>query len=247
MFRSCLLLACVSALTLLAPSAAFAGASQDYLEVYKAYQQAGVVNGCDFSAKKLASARKGVPPDIDTYAPDFPDALDAALRQRSSGACDKQGASSGAGSSGSFAASGGASASGGGAVGGGTSAGGGLPGAGPGADGAPADPAAAAATPGLTPAPAPEAFATSAAADGSVAAAATRRTGATEADGAPLPLVLLAALAILAALAALVWALARFFGIDPPWLVSSRHASAEAGWRVSNSWAEFGDWLRFGR
>nr|MBA2347677.1 hypothetical protein [Solirubrobacterales bacterium] len=101
--------------------------------------------------------------------------------------------------------------------------------------------------PGITPAPAPEAVAAPAAADGSVATAAARRTGSTEADGAPFPLVLLAVLAILAALAALVWTIVRFFGIDPPWLVSSRHATAEAGWRTSASWAEFGDWLRFGR
>lgn len=258
-FRTCLLSLCVVALTLLlVPAGALAGASDDYLVVYKSYQKAGVVDGCAFSAKQLASAKKGVPPDIDTYAPDFPEALDAALRQRAGGGCDTKGSSGGKGAAASGTAAAGAASAG--SSGGGNAAAAGpglgtgssqvasglpaaeLPGA---AAGAPA--AGATGTPGLTPAPAPEAVAAPAASDGRIDAAATRRTGSTEADGAPLPLVLLAALAILAALAALVWALVRFFGVDPPWLVSSRHATAEAGWRTSASWAEFGDWLRFGR
>ncbi len=245
MLRRCLVSVCVAALTLLlVPAGALAGASEDYLEVYKSYQKAGVVDGCSFSAKKLASAKKGVPPDIDTYAPDFPDALDAALRQRAGGGCDKKsstGTKSSATPDATAAAAGGA---------GGAPSGTAAPDSATAAPAAPDAPDAAAGatgSAGLTPAPAPEAVAAPAATDDRIAAAAARRTGSTEADGAPLPLVLLAALAILAALAALVWAVVRFFGIDPPWLVSSRHATAEAGWRASASWAEFGDWLRFGR
>ena len=39
-------------------------------------------------------------------------------------------------------------------------------------------------------------------------------------------------------------AAARWWAYHPPWLVRSRHATAEAGWRTSAAWAEFRDWLR---
>ncbi|MCW3009675.1 MAG: hypothetical protein JWO90_79, partial [Solirubrobacterales bacterium] len=98
-----------------------------------------------------------------------------------------------------------------------------------------------------TPAPAPEATAAPAAADGSVATAAERTASSTSADDAPFPLVLLAVLLGLALLLGFVWAVLRFFAVDPPWLVTGRHATAEAGWRASASWAEFTDWVRLGR
>lgn len=100
-------------------------------------------------------------------------------------------------------------------------------------------------TPGITPAPAPEPAAAPGAADGSVASAATRDADAS--GDVPLPLVLLGVLALLVLLLALLWALARFLAYDPPWLQAGRHATGEAGWRVSASWAEFADWLRIGR
>jgi len=243
------LLPIVLAVTLLAPAGAHAGSSEDFLAVFKAYQAAGVVNGCKFSATKLASAKKGVPPDIDTYAPDFPASLDAALRKRASGDCDKAAAAASKGSENSSSPS----AAGGSAAGGSTPAGApaaGAPGAGapvagtPGAGVSAGAPAAATST---TPAPAPDAVAAPAAADGSVASAATRNASARTADDAPLPLVLLAVLAALALLAGLLWALARYLAFDPPWLAASRHAMSEAGWRASAWWAEFTDWVRLGR
>jgi len=231
------------AATLLAPASAQAGPDEDFLEVYKAYQKTGIVDGCKFSAKKLASAKKGVPPDVDTYAPDFPGALDAALSRRASGGCDKAaakkkgstGAASPAGAGGSTPGSGAgtpAPVTGRGPAAGGTAGASGTTGA-------------AAAT--TTPAPAPEIAAAAAAADGSVASAAARNARATTADDAPFPLVLLAFLAGLALLLGLVWALGRFLAFDPPWLAAGRHATAEAGWRASASWAEFTDWVRLGR
>ncbi len=36
-------------------------------------------------------------------------------------------------------------------------------------------------------------------------------------------------------------------GWDPRWRKRSRHANAEAGWRLSLGWAEFRDFLRLGR
>jgi hypothetical protein len=57
-------------------------------------------------------------------------------------------------------------------------------------------------------------------------------------------IVVLAALLILACAG---WALARQRAFEPLWLVSLRHASAEAAFRASASWSEFTDWIRIGR
>jgi hypothetical protein len=62
-----------------------------------------------------------------------------------------------------------------------------------------------------------------------------------------LPVLLLAVLGAILLAAALAIAAARWWAYDPPWLVRSRHATAEAGWRTSAAWAEFRDWLRVGR
>jgi hypothetical protein len=53
--------------------------------------------------------------------------------------------------------------------------------------------------------------------------------------------------AALLLLALALWGLARWWAWEPRWLVRFRHATGEAGWRLSNAWAEFGDWLRLGR
>jgi cobalamin biosynthesis Mg chelatase CobN len=50
----------------------------------------------------------------------------------------------------------------------------------------------------------------------------------------------------LLALGALLWALFRFAAIEPRWLLSLRHALAEAGFRASSIWSEFTDWARLG-
>ena len=49
------------AVALASPSAALAGASQDFLVVYKAYQRVNGVDGCKFSAARLASAARARP------------------------------------------------------------------------------------------------------------------------------------------------------------------------------------------
>lgn len=245
------LLTLLLAAGLLAPAGALASAGSDYRDLIKAYQAKGRIDGCKYSAKKLASAAKGVPPDIDTYAPDFLDALDVASRQRASGDCDAKASAKTPGSTTSGAAAAGTAvaAAGSGAAG---TPGGGAPGTAAPAGSAPAPGApsgatgatgAAAAAP-ATPAPTAEPSASPAAADGSVANAADRTT---RDDRVPFPLVLLAVLAGLALLGALLWALARFLAFDPPWLAEGRHATSEAGWRASASWAEFTDWVRLGR
>jgi hypothetical protein len=62
--------------------------------------------------------------------------------------------------------------------------------------------------------------------------------------GAIILLVVVGALLIAGALA---WAFARWWAYEPPWLLRARHASGEAGWRTSATWAEFRDWVRLGR
>ena len=60
------------------------------------------------------------------------------------------------------------------------------------------------------------------------------------------PAGLIVAGAVLIVLVALV-ALARWWAWEPRWLVRSRHATGEAGWRIGAAWSEFTDWLRLGR
>ena len=55
-----------------------------------------------------------------------------------------------------------------------------------------------------------------------------------------------AAIAVLLLLACAAWAFARSRAYEPHWLVSLRHAMAEAGFRTSATWAEFSDWMRLG-
>jgi hypothetical protein len=74
-----------------------------------------------------------------------------------------------------------------------------------------------------------------------VLAAAARTTG---------PSTTAIAIAILAALlvlGCLTWAIMRSRALEPHWTISLRHAMAEAGFRVSATWAEFTDWLKLGR
>ena len=236
----------------LLPGVARASSESDFLTVYKAYGTSGGVDACKFTATQLVSAQKGVPPDIETYAPDLPGALDAALARRASGACDKPAASTSKGAvAASSAGAGGAGAAG---AAGSPAAATSSPAAatsGSAAAAAPVPPASVppAAGPAAppTPAPAPDPAAAPAAADSAVAAAAARDAEVSGGHAAPLPLVLLGAALVVAALGAALSGLARLLAWDPRWLSAGRHATAEAGWRASASWAEFGDWVRFGR
>jgi hypothetical protein len=59
--------------------------------------------------------------------------------------------------------------------------------------------------------------------------------------------IVIAALALLLLLGCIAWALARRRAFEPHWLLSLRHAMAEAGFRASATWSEFTDWARLGR
>jgi hypothetical protein len=59
--------------------------------------------------------------------------------------------------------------------------------------------------------------------------------------------IVVAIVAALLALGCAAWGLARRRAFEPHWLLSLRHAMAEAGFRTSATWAEFADWARLGR
>jgi hypothetical protein len=52
---------------------------------------------------------------------------------------------------------------------------------------------------------------------------------------------------VVAALLLALLGLARWWAWEPAWLRRWRHATGEAGWRTTATWAEFTDWLRLGR
>ncbi len=61
------------------------------------------------------------------------------------------------------------------------------------------------------------------------------------------PAIVAVILAALLALGCAMWGIARMQAYEPRWTLSLRHAFAEAGFRASATWAEFGDWARLGR
>lgn len=220
-----------------APAAAPAkGKAPLVTQVYLVYQQNGKVPPCTFTATELKQALGQVTPDIKQYAPDFEDAIRTALEARAAGACGKKGGSGSSSSSGTPAAAGG--------TGGPTT----TTQAAPTTTqaGSTTTQAAAPTTATTTPQPDPTVTPAPAVNDDAIPAAATGPVS-SGADDAPAPLLVLAVmLGVLLVLAGL-WAAARWFGFDPPWLARWRHATQEAGWRASAAWSEFADWVRLGR
>src|SRR3954464_12063857 len=80
------ILVVVAALAVVVPSAHAAG----FDAIFKDFKSDGEIDPCRYSASELAKAKKDVPPDIEQYAPDFPDALQAAIEARAKGACAKK-------------------------------------------------------------------------------------------------------------------------------------------------------------
>lgn len=77
-----------------------------------------------------------------------------------------------------------------------------------------------------------------------IASAAARAGGG---GGLPTAAVVLIVLAALLLVACAVWAFAQARGWEPRWSLALRHAIAEAGFRASATWREFGDWAKLGR
>lgn len=211
-------------LALAAAPGAHANAFQD---VYKEYASTGKIDPCHFSSKKLQDARKQVPGDINQYAPDLPDALDAAAQQRAAGGCAKKSGTTTTSTT---------------AVGSGVLPTSSTPGAAPQTT-VGAQPSTTIAAPPQTPTPSAVPEATSTLPDAALASSKDESGD----NSTPVPLVLLAILAALALMSAAAVGSVRYWGFDPPWLGRMRHSVAEAGWRASAAWAEFTDWVRFGR
>ena len=218
-----------------------ASASANLLDVIVAdYADDGRLNACKYTQKQLQTLKGLIPNDLAAYDGGFAPAVDDALARRAEGACNKQKAASPDATAAPAAPAGG----GGGAAqppapssgGGGGSA---TPSSGttaPGTTAAVKPPP----TPTVQPTPAP---AVVAAADQIPIAARTTDP----ATDAPFPVLALAILAGLMALSGLGVGLARWRGWEPAWADGVRHAAGEAGWRASSTWAEFTDFVRFGR
>jgi hypothetical protein len=205
------------ALSLLPASAAMAGSAFD--EVLKDYQSDGQIDACSHSEKTLRDAQHQIPNDIEQYAPDFPDALSQALRERASGACDKsKGATTTSSTTTPSASSGGGS-------------GGGTP---------------TAPTPSTKPGAAPAPPGLAKPAGGELAASVPASASASKAD-TPLPLILLAILGAILLAVGLFALFARVMGWGFDWAQPAWHTWREAGWRTESTFSEFADWLRFGR
>lgn len=208
-------------LALAIPAAATAGSA--FNEVFKNFEQnGGAINPCTLSDTTLKAALGQIPNDLQQYASDIERAIKAALAARARGACDN----------------------------------------------VTKTPPPATTTTTITPAPptnqgptgttkppkpilrvqvppTPPASGTPTGNSGTVYPAET--VGAPTSSGPPAALILLGALAAGLALLALVAAGARALGFEPRWSLGVRHAFAEAGYRTAGVWAEFTDWVRFGR
>jgi hypothetical protein len=193
------------------------------------------LNACKYTQKQLQTLKGLIPNDLAAYDAGFSPAVDDALARRAEGACNKKKAQSSGAGTGSTAAP----------AGGGTTppppASSAATGKGAAASAATSAPATVQPPPTPTPQPQPAA---AIAASNPISVAATATDPATD---APFPVLALAILAGLFALAGLVVALVRWRGWEPAWTVELRHAAGEAGWRASSTWAEFTDFVRFGR
>lgn len=212
----------IGALLALSLPLAFAPAAHAdaFDRVFEEYQDSGRIDACEHTEKELEQASSDIPNDIDAYAPDFRNELEASLELRAGGGCesDEQDPAQG-----------------------GTAA--------PGdpATTTPAATAPAPAAPGstVTPAPTPDPTAAPAADDQAIAKSALASQSSDA--GTPAPVVALGLLGALLALGGLAYGLAHWLAWDPRWAQRLRHAVAEAGWRAGNTWSEFADWVRLGR
>src|SRR3954464_6021713 len=67
------------------------GAHADAFDtIFKDFKADGQIDPCKYTAAELQKAKKDVPPDIEQYAPDFPDALQAAIGARGKTSCAKK-------------------------------------------------------------------------------------------------------------------------------------------------------------
>ena len=198
-----------------------APASADlFTDVVNDYIKDSRLNVCQYTQDQLKKIKDAVPVDQNAYTPEFIAAVDDAIARRAEGACNKKKVTEAI-----------TQAPPSGSPGGKPRPPKALPGQPPVAQPPP--------TPTADPAPAPG-VATDAI---EVAARSTASSG----GDAPLPVLALAILAGLLALGGLLFGLVRWRAWEPVWAQRMRHATGEAGWRAASTWAEFTDFVRFGR
>ena len=191
------------------------------------------IDPCHYSTKDLKTAKAYIPVDSVQYNAPLIAALDDAIAGRAQGVCNKKSTSS-SGSTAAPAAPGGQAT---------------PPPAAPGTTAQPTAqtpstpgqplPAQAPPTPQGEPAPA------AAIAAGDPIALASHTTDIV--PETPFPMLALAILLGVLALCTLAFGVVRFFAWEPAWAVRLRHATGEAGWRASGTWADFADYVRLGR
>jgi hypothetical protein len=227
------LLMCVVSLMCAAPARA------DLLTtILTDYANDNQINPCRYSPKVLSQLKQLISNDLDSYS-DLGAAVDDALARRAQGVC-KKGAKTPQNSS--------AAPSGTGAVTPPPTSGGGGGGSSPSSGTAPQAPVAPGKTAPAQPAPTPAVQPTAApavVATGDQILTAAHTTD--PATDAPFPVLALAILAAILALGGLTVGLFRWRAWEPAWTGRFRHAAGEAGWRASSTWAEFSDFVRFGR
>jgi hypothetical protein len=198
-----------------------------FTDVLKDYVADSRLDACTYTREQLKKLKDLVPVDQNAYSADFVAALDDAIARRAEGACDKRKQTQQGGT---------AVAP--------------QPGAPPpttrGQTPRPAAPgpstpnvAESPPTPAEQPTPAPETT--------SAAPIAVVATETDPASDAPFPVLALAILLGILALGGLLTGTARWMAWQPAWAERMRHAAGEAGWRASSTWAEFTDFVRFGR
>jgi hypothetical protein len=220
--------ALITGLTLSLALAATASANLA-TDILQDYIPDGRLNVCSYTQAELKKIKNAVPLDQNAYTPDFIAAIDDAIARRAEGACNKKKAAPQVA----------------------------APPANSTVTPPPPPPAASTgkapavrATPGkpAPAAPAPTPVADPQPAPGVVSDAISVAAQDTDtSSAAPFPIVVLAILAGLLALGALLFGVARWFAWEPAWAVRMRHATGEAGSRASSTWAEFTDFVRFGR
>ena len=199
-----------------------APASADlFTDVVNDYIKDSRLDVCAYTQDQLKKIKDAVPVDQNAYTPEFIAAVDDAIARRAEGACNKNKVTEAITQAP-------------------TTSGGGPSGRPPAAKAAPGQPAVAQPppTPAAEPSPAP-----GVATDAIAAAARSTSSG----GGAPFPVLALAILAGLLALGGLLVGLVRWRAWEPDWAQRVRHATGEAGWRAASTWAEFTDFVRFGR
>lgn len=197
-----------------------APASADlFTDVVNDYIKDSRLDVCSYTQDQLKKIKDAVPVDQNAYTPEFIAAVDDAIARRAEGACNKKKVTE--------------------ALQAPVTTGGG-PGRPPAPKAAPGQPPVAQAppTPTAEPSPAP-----GVATDAIALAARSTSSG----GDAPLPVLALAILAGLLGLGGLLFGLVRWRAWEPDWAQRVRHATGEAGWRAASTWAEFTDFVRFGR